>query len=98
MNKQTVDTFYSLVRQIPVGKVSTYGDLAKAAGIHARQAGWLLHRNPDPSTIPCHRVVNSRGEVASNFAFGGSAGQTDLLTSEGVRVEQGKVDLGAYKM
>lgn len=51
---------YEAVKKIPKGKVATYGQVAKMAGNPrmARAVGNALHKNPDPSTIPCHRVVN----------------------------------------
>ena len=56
---------YEAVKKIPKGKVATYGQVAKMAGNPrmARAVGNALHKNPDPSTIPCHRVVNSKGEL-----------------------------------
>lgn len=93
---KTKRLFYSLVAQIPKGKVSTYGTLAKTVGIHPRFAGYLLHRNPNPKTIPCHRVVNSKGQVAKGYAFGGAAGQVARLKAEGVVLEREEVDLEQY--
>jgi alkylated DNA nucleotide flippase Atl1 len=60
--------------------------------------GNALHKNPDPSTIPCHRVVNSKGELAGEYAFGGAWKQAQILESEGVKVASGKVDLEKYLM
>ncbi len=77
---------YDVVRQIPFGKVMSYGQIARAVGNPraARQVGWALHVNPDPENIPCYRVVNKFGQVSSAFAFGGANVQRDLLESEGV--------------
>ena len=63
----------------------------------ARAVGNALHKNPDPSTIPCHRVVNSKGELAGNYAFGGAWKQGEILQSEGVEVRDGIVDLKKYR-
>ena len=63
-----------------------------------RAVGNALHRNPEPGVIPCHRVVNSRGELAGGFAFGGLEVQAALLESEGVEVSDGRVDLSKYGM
>lgn len=88
---------YNLVKNIPLGKVTTYGILAKKAGMNSpRLIGKILHNNPDPSTIPCHRVVNSEGKLAKSFAFGGIKGQTNKLINEGVIVKKGKVDLDKF--
>ena len=64
----------------------------------ARAVGNALHRNPDPDSIPCYRVVNAKGELAGAFAFGGAGAQEKLLEAEGVEVIDGKVDLKKYQM
>ena len=89
---------YEAVRRIPKGKVATYGQVAEMAGDKkmARAVGNALHKNPDPDNIPCFRVVNSKGELAGEFAFGGSGAQAKLLQAEGVEVVDGKVDLTIY--
>ena len=55
----------NLLLKIPAGKVSTYGDLAKALGnpLASREIGKILGRNPNPIKVPCHRVVMSDGKV-----------------------------------
>lgn len=90
---------YEAVRRIPRGFVATYADVAEAAGDRrmARAVGNALHKNPDPSTIPCHRVVNARGELAGEYAFGGAWRQAELLREEGVEVEDGRVSLEKYR-
>ena len=62
----------------------------------ARAVGNALHKNPDPENIPCFRVVNSKGELAGAFAFGGDEVQARLLIADGVEVIDGKVDLTKY--
>ena len=64
----------------------------------ARAVGNALHKNPDPGSIPCYRVVNAKGELAGEFAFGGAGAQARLLEVEGVEVRDGKVDLRKYGM
>ncbi len=64
----------------------------------ARAVGNALHKNPDPDNIPCFRVVNAKGELASEFAFGKEEAQAKLLIAEGVEVVNGKVDLTKYQM
>jgi methylated-DNA-protein-cysteine methyltransferase-like protein len=59
--------------------------------------GYALHSNPDPETIPCHRVVNRLGEVSKAFAFGGENRQITLLQNEGVGFVEGRVDLEKYQ-
>ena len=91
---------YEAVKKIPKGTVATYGQVAALAGDKkmARAVGNALHRNPDPDTIPCYRVVNSKGELAGEFAFGGPGAQQRLLEADGIEVINGKVDLKKYGM
>lgn len=89
---------YEAVKRIPRGRVATYGQVAELAGDKrmARAVGNALHKNPDPSQIPCHRVVNAKGELSGAFAFGGEREQEKRLMSEGVAVKDGRVDLRKY--
>ncbi len=90
---------YAYIRQIPKGKVATYGQIACAMGRPraARQVGYALHVNPQPFVIPCHRVVNRFGGLAPAFAFGGQEVQAQLLRDEGVTVDENyTVDLKIY--
>lgn len=89
---------YEAVKRIPYGCVATYGQVAEMAGDRkmARAVGNALHKNPDPANIPCFRVVNSKGELAGEFAFGGAGAQARLLEKEGIEVKDGRVDLNKY--
>ena len=89
---------YEAVKQIPKGRVATYGKVAAMAGNPrmSRAVGNALHKNPDPDHIPCYRVVNSKGELAGAFAFGGEEVQRKLLEADGIEVVNGKVDLKKY--
>lgn len=92
---------YEAVKQIPKGRVATYGQVASMAGSRgwARVVGNALHHNPDPGGIPCYRVVNHRGEVSKAFAFGGGNRQYELLKADGVEFdERGRVLLEKYLM
>ena len=86
------------VQKIPRGKVATYGQVAEMAGNKkmARAVGNALHKNPDPEKIPCYRVVNAKGELAGEFAFGGEGAQARLLQADGIAVVDGRVDLKIY--
>ena len=103
MNKDikptTFERIYDVVKQIPYGKVATYGQVATLAGNKkwSRVVGYALHANPDPENIPCFRVVNRLGEVSKAFAFGGENRQIELLEAEGIEFVDGKVDLEKYK-
>ena len=90
---------WDAVRRIPRGRVTTYGAVAAAAGHPraARAVGRLLHTNPEPYVIPCHRIVNAQGRLAPAYAFGGLEVQRALLESECVAVrDDGSVDLAVY--
>lgn len=91
---------YEAVKKIPRGKVATYGQVAEMAGNKkmARAVGNALHKNPDPEKIPCYRVVNAKGELAGEFAFGGEGAQAKLLQADGIVVVDGRVDLKIYGM
>ena len=94
----TFEKIYEVVKKIPRGKVATYGQVATLAGNPhwSRVVGYALHVNPDPNTIPCHRVVNRFGACSGSFAFGGKDTQKMLLEGEGVVFEGGRVDLKKY--
>ena len=95
----TFEKIYEVVKSIPKGKVATYGQVAILAGNPrwARVVGYALHNNPDPTSIPCHRVVNREGKVAEVYAFGGGYVQRQLLESEGIVFEpDGRIDLKKY--
>lgn len=86
---------YELVKQVPAGKVVTYGQIAARLGTRdARKVGWALHANIEGNHVPCHRVVNNAGRLAPNFAFDGPEEQRRRLEVEGVEfLPDGKVDL-----
>jgi len=96
---KTRERVYKITEQIPKGKVSTYGRVAKAAGVKsARPVGNWLHSHDKPiSIVPCHRVVNVQGRLAKNFgAKGGIRTQLARLQKEGVKVKNFRVDLKKY--
>ncbi|MEA5004770.1 MAG: MGMT family protein [Christensenella sp.] len=90
---------YEIVKQIPCGKVASYGQIARLAGNPraSRAVGYALHVNPQPGVVPCHRVVNRQGRLAPAFAFGGTDAQKGLLNAEGVYVnDDGYVDMKQF--
>ena len=90
---------YEVVKQIPKGKVATYGQVAAEIGAPrcSRQVGWALHSNPAFGEIPCHRVLFKDGSLTDGFAFGGREVQKALLEKDGVEVsEDYKVDLKKF--
>ncbi|MHB1415296.1 MAG: MGMT family protein [Chloroflexota bacterium] len=90
---------YILVKQVPEGKVTTYGALAAALGDprKAREVGWALRVMPDDVEAPAHRVINRTGRLSGGWAFGGPEVQRQLLEAEGVRfLADGSVDMAAH--
>jgi methylated-DNA-[protein]-cysteine S-methyltransferase len=88
-NSELKNEVYNILLKIPAGKVSTYGDIAKALGYPtaARLVGQILHDNPNPVTVPCHRVVQSDGRLGG-YAYG-SERKRQLLEKEGIRFREG---------
>ena len=81
------DKVYDIVRKVPRGRVTTYGEVARAIGTEAyRAVGNALNR---AEGIPCHRVVRSDGSVGG-YAHG-TKRKTEILRSEGVKIVDGKV-------
>ena len=90
---------YDYLTTIPKGKVVTYKQVAEYLGNKglARAVGNILHKNPDENKYPCYKVLNSKGELADNFVFGGKEIQKERLEKEGIIVENNKVDLSIYQ-
>ncbi|MFX0076636.1 MAG: MGMT family protein [Candidatus Hermodarchaeota archaeon] len=87
-----------IIKSIPVGKVLTYGKIAKLAGNPraARQVSWLLHSSSKKHNLPWHRVINSQGKIVLKSEDGKDF-QKVLLESEGIEfVEKDRVDLKKY--
>ena len=90
----TFKLIYKTVSKIPKGKVSTYGNIAKYLGImNPKIVGYALHANKNPNNVPCHRVVNIKGELSKGYVFGGPKIQKELLIGEGVIFKNSKVNL-----
>lgn len=87
---------YAKLKLIPIGKVTTYQALAKAAGNAkaVRAVGTILGHNPNLIVVPCHRVVKSDGAVCQ-YA-GGVEKKIKLLESEGIEVVNNKIDLKKF--
>lgn len=88
---------YEVVRQVPEGRVASYGQVARMLGEprKARFVGFALHASPGMAGgVPCHRVVFKDGSLAPGFAFGGPGEQRRLLEGEGVSfLPNGRVDM-----
>ena len=93
---QTLSFFqqvYTVVRQIPQGRVSTYGAIGRYLGApqSARMVGWAMNAAHSDSTIPAHRVVNRVGLLSGKHHFAGSKLMQQLLENEGVLVKKDQV-------
>lgn len=89
------DKVYAIAKEIPAGKVMTYGQLAELVGNPkaARAVGMCMRTNVDPKIVPCHRVVASDGKL-TGYAFGaGVMTKKELLEKEGVLFTGERVDL-----
>ena len=91
---------YHFLTTIPKGKVVTYSQIAEHLGNKrlARVAGNILHNNPDENKYPCYKVVDSKGNLSKQFAFGGIEKQKEKLQNDGIEVVDYKVNLQKYKM
>ena len=89
---------WDVVRQVPPGRVASYGQVARVMGAPrcARQVGYAMHASPGVAGgVPCHRVVFADGSLCRGFAFGGPDEQRRMLEDEGVAfLPDGHVDLG----
>ena len=93
------EAVYDVVRQIPKGRVASYGQVARLVGKprNVRFVGFALHVNPEPIITPCHRVVFKDGSLAPGFAFGGEGEQRRLLEAEGIGfLPDGRVDMAHF--
>lgn len=92
VTEEQVETVRALVDRIPAGRVSTYGDIAAAAGLSSpRIVGWIMRT--DSSDLPWHRVIPASGRPAPHLA----TRQLERLRAEGVLAEDGKISLREYR-
>src|SRR5246127_1884739 len=96
VSKMSWDIFYRLVKQIPRGRVLSYGALAKALRLPggARSAGRAMAATPSGKGIPWHRVVGERGKILIREPY--ASLQKKLLESEGVKITESRVDLKTH--
>lgn len=96
MQTQFREKIYKILRKVPKGKVTTYKSLAKKAGTKAyRAVGSAMNKNPYAPQVPCHRVINSNGDLGG-FASGVKE-KIKLLKKEGVKINNKKIDLKKYE-
>ena len=79
---------YAVARQIPYGKVTSYGAIAKVLGAarSARMVGWAMNASHNLEDVPAHRVVNRKGLLTGKHHFDGTNLMQQLLESEGIEV------------
>ncbi|MBI2418442.1 MAG: MGMT family protein [Ignavibacteriales bacterium] len=90
----------SVVQSVPEGKVATYGQIARIAGIprNARQVGYALHGVSEGTDIPWHRIINTKGQISFPVDSSGYAIQRALLEAEGIRFSlQGRISIKKYQ-
>jgi methylated-DNA-[protein]-cysteine S-methyltransferase len=85
------DKVYKKLLEVPLGMVTTYGELAKAVGLQngQRAIGRIMNKNPYPVIVPCHRVIKSDGKIGG-YAWGEKI-KTNMLSREGVKIKNGKI-------
>ena len=93
-NAPVYERIYALVRQIPPGKVTTYGQIASTVGgCTARMVGYAMAALQPDTDVPWHRVINRQGKISPRSGGIGSVRQKRLLKEEGVMFDQdGRVD------
>jgi len=96
MGKTSTDFFknvYNIVRQIPYGRVTTYGAIARAIGAakSARTVGYAMNASHQFNDVPAHRVVNRNGVLTGKHHFPGTHVMQQMLEAEGIVVKDDKV-------
>lgn len=82
---------YKKLLEVPKGKITTYGELAKAIGLKngQRVIGKIMNKNPYPVIVPCHRVIKSDGKIGG-YAWGEKV-KAKMLSNEGIKIKNGKI-------
>jgi methylated-DNA-protein-cysteine methyltransferase-like protein len=92
-NENFFERVYTVAREIPYGKVTSYGAIAKALGTarSARMVGWAMNASHNRDDVPAHRVVNRNGLLTGKFHFEGTNLMQQLLESEGIEVVENQI-------
>jgi methylated-DNA-protein-cysteine methyltransferase-like protein len=92
-NDNFFERVYEIVRQIPIGKVTSYGAIAKALGMarSARMVGWAMNASHNLEDVPAHRVVNRLGMLSGKHHFEGTNLMQQLLENEGIRIKENQI-------
>jgi methylated-DNA-protein-cysteine methyltransferase-like protein len=92
-NDSFYERVYELVKQIPFGRVTSYGAIAEALGTKgsARMVGWAMNASQKKADVPAHRVVNRKGLLTGKHHFEGTNLMQQLLESEGVNIKDNQI-------
>jgi methylated-DNA-protein-cysteine methyltransferase-like protein len=92
------ENLWLVVNSIPAGRVATYGQVARMAGLpgYARYVGTVLKRLPHDSRLPWHRVINARGRLSFPLGSEKYCRQQQLLEAEGVVFVSGRLSLNRF--
>ncbi len=92
-NDNFFERVYEVARQIPYGKVTSYGAIAKVLGAarSARMVGWAMNASHNLEDVPAHRVVNRSGLLTGKHHFDGTNLMQQLLESEGIEVKENQI-------
>ena len=92
-NDNFFERVYEIARQIPEGKITSYGAIAKALGAarSARMVGWAMNASHNHEDIPAHRVVNRKGLLTGKHHFDGTNLMQQLLENEGIVVVDNQI-------
>lgn len=92
-NENFFERVYAVAKQIPYGRVTSYGSIARAlgSGRSARMVGWAMNASHNMPEIPAHRVVNRVGLLTGKHHFGGSTLMQQLLENEGITVVDNQI-------
>jgi methylated-DNA-protein-cysteine methyltransferase-like protein len=87
-NQNFFQRVYEVAKQIPYGKVTSYGAIAKALGSaqSSRMVGWAMNASHNLDDVPAHRVVNRNGLLTGKHHFDGTNLMQQLLESEGIQI------------
>jgi methylated-DNA-protein-cysteine methyltransferase-like protein len=97
---KTYERIYAAVKKVPKGRVATYGQIARVAGLpgHARQVGYALNALPRDLNLAWHRVINAKGEISARAMSYYEKIQRDLLEKEGIVFSsEGRVSLKKFQ-
>ncbi len=98
MQNDFYERVYDLIKLIPFGRVTTFGEIARTLGQYSasRLVGRAIQNINKFGNVPIHRVVFKNGGLCKKFALGGVKAQKHLLESEGIEIKRYRVDLQKY--